>query len=145
MQDDQSSSQMELPPGVFPPMSGYTTGDLLAVASDPVQSYLEANNVDPGLIRETIIALASHLHATFEREDAQYQIATWYQKPYDEPGKRARSIEIISEQFGMLTLRAAADSLKGSPLLGLGKQFYLDFCDKAGRAVKNHILKLNEN
>lgn len=84
------------------------------------------------------------MYAAFEREDAQYQIATWYQKPYDQPGKRQRSIETIAEQFGVITLKATAESLKGSPLLVLGKAFYMSLVDAAGQAIKTHILKLNQ-
>ncbi|AGN83395.1 hypothetical protein N5K35_08640 [Pseudomonas sp. GD03651] len=149
MHDEDSSNEgsgpaVELPPGVFPPMAGYTIGDLLAVANAPFEALLESRDIDPGLIRETVIALAQHLYAAFEREDAQYQIATWYQKPYDQPGKRQRSIEIIAEQFGVITLKATAESLKGSPLLGLGKPFYLSLVEAAGQAIKAHILKLNQ-
>ncbi|MDR6712131.1 hypothetical protein J2W83_001726 [Pseudomonas hunanensis] len=149
MQDDDNIHQasgagVELPPGVFPPMAGYTTADLLAVANAPVEALLEAHDIDPGLIRETVIALAEHLYAAFERNDIQYQISTWYQKPYDQPSMRTRSIEIIAEQFGVIALDAAADSLKGSPLLHLGEAFYGRFMECAGNAIKAHILKLNE-
>ncbi|WP_409263417.1 hypothetical protein [Pseudomonas putida] len=141
---DNKGTGVELPPGVFPPMPGYTTGDLLAVANAPVEALLEAHKIDPGLIRETVIALAEHLYRAFERDDIQYQIATWYQKPYDEPWMRKRSVEIIAEQFAIVTVEAAADSLDGSPLRGLGKAFFGDFIERAGAAIKAHILKLNE-
>lgn len=149
MHDEGSSTiangaAVELPPSVFPPMVGYTIGDLLAVANAPFEALLNNHDTDPGLIRETVTALAQHLYAAFEREDAQYQIATWYQKPYDQPGKRQRSIETIAEQFGVITLKATAESLKGSPLLGLGKAFYMSLVDAAGQAIKTHILKLNQ-
>ncbi|MFP3409994.1 hypothetical protein SB757_35840, partial [Pseudomonas sp. SIMBA_065] len=75
---------------VFAPMSGYTHEDLLAVAQIPTQAFLEAQGVDPGLIRETIIALVSHLYAKFEEQGVEYQIATWYQKPYDNLDRRKR-------------------------------------------------------
>jgi len=46
MHDDENTRQAsgpheELPPGVFPPMPGYTTADLLAVANAPVEALLE--------------------------------------------------------------------------------------------------------
>ena len=142
--DDVTAPTIELPPGVFPPMPGYTNADLLFVMNQPIEALLEQHNVDPGLIRETSIALVSHVYAVFEREDVDYQIATWYQKPYDEPSKRARSVEIISEQFGVFAIKAAAESLKGSPLLHLGKDFYMTFVSLAGTSIKAHILKLND-
>ncbi|MDD1960748.1 hypothetical protein NP534_11595 [Pseudomonas sp. 39004] len=142
--DDVPTPHIELPPGVFPPMPGYTIADLLFVANEPVEAFLEAHAIDPGLIRETSTALVSHVYAVFEREDVQYQIATWYQKPYDHPSMCTRSIEIIAEQFGVLALDAAADSLEGSPLLQLGEDFYLEFIRLAGEAIKYHILKLND-
>ncbi|WP_264311479.1 hypothetical protein [Pseudomonas putida] len=142
--DDVPAPTLELPPGVFPPMPGYTMADLLFVVNQPIEALLEQHNVDPGLIRETSIALVSHVYAVFEREDVDYQIATWYQKPYDEPSKRARSVEIISEQFGVFAIKAAAESLKGSPLLHLGKDFYMTFVSLAGTSIKEHILKLND-
>lgn len=68
---------IELLPGVFPPMPGYTIGDLQCVVYRPVEAFLEENTIDPNLIRETNIALVSHVYAVFEREDVQHQIATW--------------------------------------------------------------------
>ncbi|MCE5987251.1 hypothetical protein SE916_12150 [Pseudomonas sp. 5FOS] len=142
--NETSIPQSELPPGVFPPMPGFTIGDLLNVAWQPVEVLLEQRDIDPGLVRETSIAMASHLYNALEREDAQYQIATWYQKPYDKPEMRERSVEIISEQFGSITLDAVADSLEGSPLLQLGKDFYMQFIELTGNAIRDHILKLND-
>ncbi|MDH0707449.1 hypothetical protein N5D53_13070 [Pseudomonas sp. GD03862] len=134
----------QLPPGVFPPMPGYTIADLLNVAYQPTETLLEKLDIDPGLIRETSIAFASHLYQALERDDIQYQIATWYQKPYDHPEMRVRSVEIIAEQFGIITIEAVADSLEGSPLRQLGKDFFAEYIELAGCAIKNHILKLND-
>lgn len=142
--DQLSIPAAELPPGVFPPMPGYTIADLLYVAYQPTEVLLEKLDIDPGLIRETSIAFSSHLFSALEREDIQYQVATWYQKPYDTPERRVRSVESIAEESGVITLRAVADSLKGSPLRQLGKDFYMEYVELAGNAIKNHILKLND-
>lgn len=142
--DDVPAPTLELPPGVFPPMPGYTMADLLFVVNQPIEALLEQHNVDPGLIRESSTALVSHVYAVFERDDVPYQIATWYQKPYDHPSKRTLSVEIIAEKFGALAVDAAADSLSGSPLLHLGKDFYGAFIKLAGISIKEHILKLND-
>jgi hypothetical protein len=149
VQNDDYSDQLsipadQLPPGVFPPMPGFTIADLLYVAYQPTETLLEKLDIDPGLIRETSIAFASHLYQALEREDIQYQIASWYQKPYDHPEKRVYSVEIIAEQSGTITVKAVADSLKGSPLRQLGKAFYMEYIELAGYAIKNHILKLND-
>ena len=148
MQDDENTGQdsgadMELPDGVFPPMSGYTHQDLLVVAQVPTQAFLEAQGVDPGLIRETIIALVSHLYAKFEEQGVEYQIATWYQKPYDNLDRRKRSVISMAEEFGVLALRASADALRGSPLMASGREFWEPLIDQAGVAIRDHILKLN--
>lgn len=149
MRDEENSSDgslpgSELPPGVFPPMPGYTIGDLMSVANAPFEALLKSRDVDPGLIRETGIALAQDLYAAFEREDAQYQISTWHQKPYDEPWMRHRSIEVLAEELCVITFLATAESLRGSPLRALGKAFHLSLVQAAGEAIKAHILKLNQ-
>jgi len=135
---------MKLPDGVFPPMPGYTHKELIAVAHARTVDFLKARNVEPGLIRETLIALDTHLVNAFEKEGVEYQIATWYQKPYDSPDLRKRSIDNMAEQFGALALEAAAESLDGSQLLLQGKAFYGDFMSESGDAVSDLILTLNK-
>lgn len=148
MQDDENTGQAfaansGLPDGVFAPMPGYTHQDLLSVAQRPTQAFLEAQGIDPGLVRETMIALVSHLYARLEEEGVEYQIATWYQKPYDNPDQRKRSVISMAEDFGVLALRASADSLRGSSLMTRGRAFWEPLIDQAGFAIRDHILKLN--
>jgi len=150
MQDNKGQYQpytpgMKLPDGVFPPMPGYTHKELLAAAHARTEDFLKAKNIEPGLIRETLIALDTHLVNAFEKEGVEYQIATWYQKPYDSPDLRKRSIDNMAEQFGALALEAAAESLDGSQLLLQGKAFYGDFMSESGDAVSDLILTLNKH
>ncbi|SDO53144.1 hypothetical protein [Pseudomonas jinjuensis] len=149
MKDKQGHYQpytpgMKLPDGVFPPMPGYTHGDLIAAAAVRVEAFLKANDVDPTLTRETLIALASHLNAKFEEEGAEYQISSWYQKPYDDPAARTRSVDRMGEHFGGLAIKGAAESLRGSPLLHKGREFYGDFGRAAGNGVYDLIVALNK-
>ncbi len=134
---------MKLPDGVFPPMPGYTHADLIAAASVRVEAFLKANDVDPTLIRETLIALATHLNAKFEKEGAEYQISSWYQKPYDDPAARKRSVERMGEHFGGVAVDGAAYSMEGSPLLYKGREFYGEYIRAAGDGVHDLILTLN--
>ncbi|MBC3497295.1 MULTISPECIES: hypothetical protein [Pseudomonas] len=148
MQDDENTchdlgAEMELPDGVFPPMSGYTHEDLSAVAQIATQAFLETQGVDPGLIHETMISLVSHLYAKFEEQGVEFQIATWYQKPYDNLDRRKRSVTSMAEEFGVLALHASADALRGSPLMTRGREFWEPLIDQAGFAIRDHILKLN--
>jgi len=150
MQDNKGQYQpytpgMKLPDGVFPPMPGYTHKELLAAAHARTEDFLKAKNIEPGLIRETLIALDTHLVNAFEKEGVEYQIATWYQKPYDSLDLRKRSVDNMAEQFGALALEAAADSLDGSQLLLQGKAFYGDFMSESGDAVSDLILTLNKH
>ncbi|NIF27686.1 hypothetical protein F3J44_15050 [Pantoea sp. Tr-811] len=149
MQDENYSGEeagpaIELPPGVFPPMPGYTHKDLLAVADARIARLLSAQGVDPGLIRETLIALSSHLNADFENEGIQYLISTCHQQPADDPTLHDNNIRHVAEKVGVIALNAAADSLGGSPLLELGKGFYETFMYQAGEAVRDHVLTLNQ-
>lgn len=149
MQDDdypdaQTKPGIDLPEGIFPPMPGYTHKDLLAIAELGVQRLLEEHSVDPGLIRETLIALSDHLYVALEKEGVEYLISTCHQQPSDDPLLHASNIKNVAEKVGVITLNAAADSLGGSPLLELGKAFYKDFMYQAGEAVRNHILTLNQ-
>ncbi len=135
---------MKLPDGVFPPMEGYTHGDLIAAAQVRVEAYMKAHDIDPTLIRESLIALAAHMNEKFEREGVEYQVSSWYQKPYDDPAARARSVEAMSEEYGSATVEAAAESMDGSPLLHQGREFYKGYIGAAGDAVRDLIITLNK-
>jgi len=149
MKDKQGHYQpytpgMKLPDGVFPPMPGYTHGDLIAAAAVRVEAFLKANDVDQTLIRETLIALASHLNAKFEDQGVEYQISSWYQKPYDDPNGRKNSVERMAEHFGAAAVDGAADSMDGSPLLYKGREFYKHLIGVAGDGVHDLIMTLNQ-
>ena len=146
MQDDQYPEQQpgsadELPAGVFAPMPGYTHADFLALAETRVSPLLEAQGVDPGLVRETLIALDTHLYAALEEAAMEYLISTCHQQPCDE-ALHASNLENLAQEAGALGVDAAADSLSGSPLLHLGKAFYVSFINQAGDALREHILEL---
>ncbi|MFJ4157223.1 hypothetical protein ACIPZF_20785 [Pseudomonas sp. NPDC089752] len=135
---------MKLPDGMFPPMEGYTHADLIAAAQVRVEAFMKAQDVDPTLMRESLIALATHLNTQFEKEGIEYQISSWYQKPYDDPAARTRSVAAMGEDFGGAAVDAAADSLSGSPLLLKGKEFYGEFIRAAGDGVHDLIVTLNQ-
>jgi len=135
---------MKLPDGVFPPMQGYTHADLIAAAQVRVEAFMKAQDVDPTLMRESLIALATHLNDQFEKEGVEYQVASWYQKPYDDASARIRSVERMGEDFGGAAVDAAADSLSGSPLLLKGKEFYKAYIGAAGDGVHDLIVTLNK-
>ncbi|MCX2684211.1 hypothetical protein OO306_01435 [Pseudomonas sp. DCB_AW] len=149
MQDNQGQYQpytpgMKLPEGVFPPMPGYTHEDLIEAACKRVEGVLKANDVDPTLAKETLFALADHLNRAFQSQNVEYQIATWFKKPYDDPAARAQSVSAMGETFGSLAIRAAGDSLKGSPLLHKSDAFLGSFIDGAGDGVHDLIVSLNK-
>lgn len=134
---------MTLPDGVFPPLQGYTHGDLIAAAQVRVEAYLKAHAIDATLIRESLVTLATHLNETFEREGVEYQVSSWYQKPYDDPAARTRSVKAMGEEYGSAAVEAAAESLEGSPLLRQGRAFYKGYIGAAGEAVRDRIVALN--
>jgi len=135
---------MKLPDGVFPPMPGYTHADLLAAAAVRVDAFLKSKDIDPTLSREALIVLATHLNAKFEEEGAEYQISTWYQKPYADSAARALSVERMAEHFGGLAVRGASESMKGSPLLYEGRDFFRGLIGAAGEGVRDLIATLNK-
>jgi len=149
MQDNQGQYQpytpgMKLPDGVFAPMQGYTHEDLIEAAGKRVEAVLKANDVDPTLAKETLFALADHLNRAFQSQNVEYQIATWFKKPYDDPAARAQSVSAMGESFGALAIRAAGDSLKGSPLLHKSDAFLSAFISAAGDGVSDRIVTLNK-
>lgn len=141
--DEQPAGAEDLPAGVLPPMPGYTHADLMAIAEERLLALLEAQSIDPGLIRETLIALATQLYAALESEALEYKISTCHQQPCDE-ALHASNITNLAEKAGALAVNAAADSLDGSPILRLGKPFYMSFIDQAGNALLEHVLKLRK-
>ncbi|MBK4995423.1 hypothetical protein IAE39_003597 [Pseudomonas sp. S37] len=139
-----SPQDIELPDGVFPPMPGYTHEDLLEVVNTPVEAFLEALHADPGFIRETSIALVTHLWADLQRMGVEYQISTWYQTPYEHPDTRARNISSMALQLGGFAAQSAFESLQGSPLMNEGEDLVNAFTDKAAWGIHDHIVKLND-
>ncbi|MGN8248648.1 hypothetical protein [Pseudomonas sp. SMV7] len=135
---------MKLPEGVFPPMHGYTHKDLIEAAGKRVESVLIVNEVDPMLAKETLFALADHLNRAFHSQNIEYQIATWFKKPYDDPAARAQSVTDMGESFGALAIRVAGDALKGSPLLHKSDAFLSAFINGAGDGVHDLIVTLNQ-
>lgn len=133
---------MELPAGIYPPMPGYTHDDLVLAAAERVAGYLTQENIDETLARETLIALGVHLREKFEEEITEYQIATWYQKPYSDPTAQARAVNTMAEDFGAAAIEAMGYSLDGSPLLAKGKVFFRELCMRAGDGVSDLILTL---
>ena len=149
MQDNQGQYQpynpgMKLPEGVFPPMKGYTHEDLIGAAALPAEAVLKAEGIDPTLIKESLFALAKHLNEALEAQNVEYQISTWYQKPYDNPADRTKSVAAMGESFGALAIRAAGQSLRGSPLLNLGEAFFERYTRSAGDGVHDLIVTLNK-
>ncbi|ATH80272.1 hypothetical protein NLY39_21260 [Pseudomonas sp. KHPS1] len=149
MQDNQDQYQpytpdMKLPEGVFPPMKGYTHADLIAAACQRVEALMKANDIDPTLARESLIALADHLNQALESQNTEYQISTWYQKPYDVPAGRTESVAAMAENFGALAVHAATASLKGSPLLHKRDDFLRSYITAAGDGVHDLIVTLNK-
>lgn len=139
-----SPQDIKLPSGVFPPMPGYTHEDLLAVVNEPVEAFLESLKIDPGFIRETSIALVSHLWADLQRMGIEYQISTWYQTPYEHAGTRARNISNMALDVGGFAKQSAFKSLEGSPLMNAGDDIVQAFTDKAAWGMHDHIVKLND-
>lgn len=135
---------MKLPAGTYPPMPGYAHDDLVFAAAERVASYLEQENIDEALARETLIGLGAHLRAKFEEEITEYQIATWHQKPYSDPAARARAVNTMAEDFGAAAIEATGYSLDGSPLLAKGKIFFRELCMRAGDGVSDLILTLKQ-
>lgn len=149
MQDNKEQYQpytlgMKLPDGVFPPMQGYTHEDLIGAAALPAEAVLKAEGLDPTLIKESLFALAKHLNEALEAQNVEYQISTWYQKPYDNPADRTKSVAAMGESFGALTIRATGQSLRGSPLLNKGEEFFQRYTRSAGDGVHDLIVTLNK-
>lgn len=149
MQDNQGQYQpytpnMELPEGVFPPMQGYTHEDLVGAAAKRAEAVLKRGGVDPTLIRESLIALAKHFNQALEAQNVEYQISTWYQKPYANPADRDKSVADMAETFGALAVRAATESLKGSPLLDQDRELLGEYISSAGDGVHDLIAGLEK-
>ncbi|WP_060481660.1 hypothetical protein [Pseudomonas sp. NBRC 111119] len=141
---ESPASAEELPKGVFAPMPGYTHADFLALADTRALALLEAQEVDPGLIRETLIALATHLYQALEEAAMEYLISTCHQQPCDE-SLHASNMLNLAEETGAIGVDAAADSLSGSPILRLGKSFYGRFIGEVGDALREHVLGLRRD
>jgi len=134
---------MTLPKGVAAPLPGYTHGDLLLAAAEPIEAQMKARDIDPTLIRESIFAMAGVLNNALEAKSAEYQIATDLQQAGDAPKARHDAVAALAKRFGLLTVDATYESLKGSPLLALDKQFLNDYINNAGEGVASHIMKLD--
>ncbi|RRV44643.1 hypothetical protein [Pseudomonas sp. p106] len=149
MQDNQAQYQpytpgMKLPDGVFPPMQGYTHEDLIEAAAKRAEAVMKAGGVDPTLARESLFALAKHLNQALEAQNVEYQISTWYQKPYENPADRSKSVADMGESYGAMAVHAATESLRGSPLLDRDKAFLRNYISSVGDGVHDLIVTLNK-
>lgn len=136
---------MELPEGVFPPMPGYTHQDLIGAATTRARSVLDKGGIEPALVRESLIGLTKQLNQAFEAQNVEYQISTWYQKPYANSADRGKSVADMAEHFGALAVRAATASLRGSPLLEKDRNFLGDYIESAGDGVRDLIAGLDNS
>lgn len=136
---------MKLPKGVFPPMPEYTHADLIAAACQRVEALMKANNIDQTLARESLFALAGQLNQSLESQNVEYEISTWYQKPYDIPAGRTESVSAMAEHFGALAVHAATASLEGSPLLHKNDDFLRSYITAAGDGIHDLIVTLNKS
>ncbi|MCU1001271.1 hypothetical protein JAK44_09970 [Stenotrophomonas maltophilia] len=134
---------MALPKGVAAPLDGYSHADLLLAAAQPIEAQMKARGLDPTLTRESLFAMAGVLNEALEARSAEYQIATDLQKAGDSPKARHEAVTALAKHFGLLTVDATYDSLKGSPLLSLDKQFLNDYINNAGNGVASYIMKLD--
>jgi hypothetical protein len=131
-----------LPEGLYPPLEGYTHQALIDEAAAAASAYLRAKNIDPQLVRETAVAMAAAINAVFEEEYAEYQIAKVAQDLHDQPEQRQAAIEKAAEHFGATAYEAAAQSLRGSPLLHRDNHFLKELVAAAGRTIQARIQHL---
>ncbi|MBV4489057.1 hypothetical protein [Pseudomonas oryzicola] len=134
---------MKGPEGAFPPMQGYTSAELVTAACQSVERVFKENNLDPTLARESLFDLFNHLTAAYQSEAVDYQISTWYQKPYDDPSARAESVKAMAKEFNAFTIRAAGDALIKSPLNNLSRDFKRSYLESAGNSIQSLIETLN--
>ena len=143
-QNSSNAAGTKLPDGVFPPMKGYTNQELATAACQSVDKVFKENNIDPTLARESLFDLFNHLTAAYQANDVDYQISTWYQKPYNDPSARTESVKAMAKEFNALTIRAAGDALIKSPLGNLSRDFQRSYLQSAGLGVQNLIETLNK-
>ena len=96
-QNSSNAAYIKLPEGVFPPMKGYTNAELATAACQSVDKLFKENKIDPTLAKESLFELFNYLTAAYEAESVDYQISTWYQKPYDDPAGRAESVKAMAK------------------------------------------------
>ncbi|MFJ4157220.1 hypothetical protein ACIPZF_20770 [Pseudomonas sp. NPDC089752] len=149
MQDNQGQNTShaagsQLPEGVFPPMKGYTNAELATAACQSVDKFFKESKIDPTLAKESLFELFNYLTAAYEDANVDYQISTWYQKPYNDPAVRAESVKAMAKEFNALTIRTAGKALVKSPLGGMSRDFQGRFLDSAGMGVQNLIETLNK-
>lgn len=150
MQDNQGQNPLgatgtKLPNGVFPPMKGYTNKELATAACQSVDKLFKENDIDPTLARESLFDLFNYLTAAYQANDVDFQISTWYQKPYDNPADRAENVKAMAKEFNAVTIRAAGDALIKSPVGSMSRDFQRSFLKSAGMGVQELIETLNKS
>ncbi|MFJ4157213.1 hypothetical protein ACIPZF_20730 [Pseudomonas sp. NPDC089752] len=149
MQDNQGQYQrytpgMKLPDGVFPPMQGYTHEDLIGAAAKRAEAVMKADGIDPTLARESLFALAKYLNEAFEDKLVEYRISKVYQESANDPAERSKLVAQMAESCGAMAIRAATQSLRGSPLLNKDDAFLDRYTASAGDGVHDLIVGLNK-
>ena len=149
MQDNQGQYQrytpgMKLPDGVYPPMQGYTHEDLIGAAAKRAEAVMKADGIDPTLARESLFALAKYLNEAFEDKLVEYRISKVYQESANDPAERSKLVAQMAESCGATAIRAATQSLRGSPLLNKNDEFLDRYTRSAGDGVHDLIVSLNK-
>ena len=133
---------MILPNGVFPPLEGYTHEALIDEACSLAYEYLIAKDVNTTLAKETVFTIGALINEAFEKEYAEYELATYSQKPYENSESRTRAIEGMAADFSIYASRAVVDAIEDSPIRVIGEEARVGLVRCVRHGIRDRILTL---
>ena len=140
----QYEDGMALPDGVHAPLPGFSHADLLATVGNACEGIMVQHGMDRQMSRELSGKLQETLRRELESRGAEYQLGTFFQRPYKYRVSRTNNLYGLAEEYRAITQDAALAfvSTVSTSLAGLEIAKRQHICVQSGNAMRDHILKL---
>jgi hypothetical protein len=134
-----------VPPDVPTPIDGYRNMELNALVAGSIAEYLESQDIDPTLARETVVSIVPQVNAVFENQFAEYRIAGLMDtKRHSDEGQRLAKFDRLIKELQSDVLRALIRAIGDSSLSERGDSFERQLCIQATKDLGEYIGSIND-
>ncbi|MET0963491.1 MAG: hypothetical protein ABWY05_11855 [Noviherbaspirillum sp.] len=135
---------MALPDGVHAPLPGFCHHDLLDTVGNACEGLMVRHGMDKRLSRELTGKLQEALRRELESRGAEYQLGTFFQRPYKYRVSKTNNLYVLAEEYRAITQDTALAfvSTISTRLIGMEISKRQQICVQAANAMRDHILQL---